>query len=65
VKSRKWFWFIFTVFFILITPLMFNLADLERGYNAIGGELFVPFIPLMTLAVKESIKDMREDVENE
>lgn len=44
---------------------MFHLADLERGYNAIGGELFVPFIPLMTLAVKESIKDMREDVENE
>lgn len=32
-----------------ITPLMFYLGDLERGYDATGGEILIPIIPVIVL----------------
>lgn len=55
-KIKKCCWLIFIGLCIGITPYMFYLADLERGYNATGGEIFIPLLPLLVWAIKDSIK---------
>jgi len=42
-----------------ITPYVFELADLERGYNGTGGEIFIPLIPFLVYAIKDSVKEMK------
>ena len=32
-----------------LSPLIFRLADLERGYDATGGEALIPLIPVIVL----------------
>ena len=50
------------VLFWLLTPLVFYLAYLERGYWAIGGEILFPTIPLLIWAITRTIKDaLRKD----
>jgi hypothetical protein len=41
--------------------VLHNIATAQRGYNAIGGEISVFFIPLLWWAVKE----LKEGVKNE
>jgi len=40
-------WLIVTLIFIVLTPAIFTYAEMQRGYKAIGGELFFPLLPLM------------------
>ena len=40
-----------------ITPFMFYFADLERGYDATGREVFTPFLPLIAWAIGKTIED--------
>lgn len=54
VKAALW-WFI-VGFCIGITPYTFYVADLQRGYYTIGGEMFIPLIPFLAWALKNSIK---------
>lgn len=54
-------WIIIFAIFFAITPLMFHLADLERGYNATGGEMFVPMIPFLLYAVRSTVADLKEE----
>lgn len=62
-KIKKCCWLIFIGLCIGITPYTFHLADIERGYtNGVGGEIFIPFIPLIVWAIKASIKDMKETI---
>lgn len=35
------------------------LATAERGYEAVGGELFVLVIPFYIYAIRKTVKDMR------
>ena len=51
---NRWVWL--TALFWLLTPLIFYLACLERGYRAIGGEIFFPLIPLLIWMVVKTIK---------
>lgn len=66
-KVKQCSWWIFIGLCIGITPYMFHLADLERGYtNGVGGEIFIPFIPILVYMIKDSIKQiMREVFRNE
>ena len=57
LKKRKG-WVVLTAIFWLFTPLIFYLAYLERGYIAIGGEVFFPLIPLLIWILAKSIKDI-------
>jgi len=57
-------WFVFIVVFLALTPLVFYLADLERGFNATGGEIFFPLIPFVIWGIAKTIKDLRKEVEN-
>ena len=48
------FWFVFLlVVSITIIPLAFALGDAERGYDALGGEVFTLALPFLVLMWKE------------
>ena len=42
--------------FIAFTPYIFHMARLQRGYDALGGELFFPLIPLIFWAFVDTLK---------
>jgi TRAP-type mannitol/chloroaromatic compound transport system permease small subunit len=50
-------WLLLTAVFIALTPAVFQYAYNERGYSAIGGEIFFPFIPLLIWAIVKTVKD--------
>ena len=62
-KIKQVYWWVFVGFCFGITPYMFYIADLKRGYNATGGEIFIPLIPLLVWMVKEVVKDIRDIAE--
>lgn len=64
-KIKQVCWWIFIGFCLGITPYMFYIADLERGYNATGGEIFIPLIPFLVWAIKDSIKEMKGVFKND
>ena len=39
-----------------ITPLMFIAADIERGYDALGGEAAIPILPFLVWLISEGLK---------
>ena len=55
---NKWFWI--TAVFWALTPLVFMYARYERGGPGIGGEIFVPMLPLLMWAIAAQIKRDRE-----
>jgi hypothetical protein len=68
-KLKNACWWLFVGFCIGFTPYAFHLAELERGYKAVGGEIFIPLIPLLVWGIKVSIHDTKnitkEVLENE
>lgn len=62
-------WLIATALFIASTPAVFTYAEAQRGYKAVGGELFFPLIPLMGWAVcrmvQDTFKDFKQILESE
>ena len=59
----KWF------FVILLSVVAFlglhKLATVERGYNAIGGEMFmflIPFFVWIAPEIKKTIKEIKDDL---
>lgn len=58
-KIKQICWWVFIGFCLGITPYIFTIADMKRGYNATGGEIFVPLIPLLAWVMKDSIKEMK------
>ena len=66
-ENKKWIlkWF----FVILLSVVAFlglhKLATVERGYNAIGGEIFmflIPFFVWIAPEIKKSIKEIKDDL---
>ncbi|MDF2591376.1 MAG: hypothetical protein K0S75_842 [Clostridia bacterium] len=41
---------------LLLTPYAVKAAYIQRGYFAVGGELFVPFLFVILLALGKEIK---------
>ena len=41
------------------------LATLERGYNAVGGEVFIFLIPFLICAIKDTITYMKARCDDE
>lgn len=58
-RVRSHGWWLFVGLCLGITPYMFRIADAQRGYDATGGEIFVPFIPLLVWMMKDVVKDIR------
>ena len=61
MKIRNNFWFgLLLGVSVMLIPLSFLYADLERGYNATGGEVFMIALPILVMWWRRwSIKQIR------
>ena len=64
-KIKQACWWIFIGLCLGITPYIFTIADMERGYNATGGEIFIPLIPFLVWAMKDFIKEIKGVFKND
>ena len=63
-KIKAVFWILLTISCLLFTPVVFRNAREQRGYFAIGGEIFIPFIPLILWLVVKVVKDVFKEFKN-
>lgn len=40
-------------------PIWFHLAEMQRGYKAIGGELFLMALPYLVYLIAETVREIR------
>lgn len=66
-ENKKW--ILKWLFVIMLSVVAFigfhKLATLERGYDAIGGEMFmflIPFFVWIAPEIKKSIKEIKDDL---
>jgi hypothetical protein len=52
-------WLVFTLLCFILTPYAAELAYVQRGYSAIGGEMFVPVLPLIGYTLAPIFKEWR------
>ena len=58
-------WFFVFVLSAVAFILLHKLATIERGYNAIGGEMFmflIPFFVWVAPEIKKSIKEIKDEL---
>lgn len=58
-------WILVFVLSAIIFFIMHELATLERGYKAMGGELFmlmIPFFVWLSPEIKKSIKEIKDEL---
>jgi len=41
-----------------LAPYIFHLTYLERGYSAVGGEIFIFAVPALIWVIKDTLKDV-------
>ena len=65
--KENWKWILKWVFVFVLSAVAFillhKLATVERGYNAIGGEMFmflIPFFVWVAPEIKKSIKEIKD-----
>ena len=65
--KENWKWILKWVFVFVLSAVAFillhKLATIERGYNAIGGEMFmflIPFFVWIAPEIKKSIKEIKD-----
>ena len=66
-ENWKWIlkWFFVFVLSAVAFILLHKLATIERGYNAIGGEMFmflIPFFVWIAPEIKKSIKEIKDEL---
>ena len=66
-ENWKWIlkWFFVFVLSEVAFILLHKLATIERGYNAIGGEMFmflIPFFVWVAPEIKKSIKEIKDEL---
>jgi hypothetical protein len=58
-------WFLVFILSAIIFFIIHELATLERGYKAMGGELFmlmIPFFVWLSPEIKKSIKEIKDEL---
>lgn len=66
-ENKKWIlkWFFVIVLSVVAFIGFHKLATLERGYDAIGGEIFmflIPFFVWIAPEIKKSIKEIKDEL---
>lgn len=64
-KYKKRIWWAFCGFCFGLAPYIFQLADKQRGFNALGGELFIFVIPFLVKLVYDVTKDLFKAIREE
>ena len=59
---KKTLWWVLTAICIVLSPYIFYLADLERGYNATGGEAVIFFIPFLVWCIDDTWRVSKKGV---
>jgi hypothetical protein len=57
IVKPRFFFFLASVAWWALTPLFFYLADMQRGFDATGGEAFIPLIPFIVWTVIKTLKE--------
>lgn len=60
-KTGRIFWFL-TGICIGIMPYVMKVAVDQRGYHAIGGEIFIIAVPFLLLIIKDTIRQIALEV---
>lgn len=67
--KENWKWILKWFFVFVLSAVAFaglhKLATVERGYNAIGGEIFmflIPFFVWVAPEIKKSIKEIKDEL---
>jgi hypothetical protein len=60
VRPRFWGWAALFGIGWGLAPLLFWLADMERGFDATGGEALIPLIPVIALTLTMARKNSTE-----
>ena len=67
--KENWKWILKWVLVFVLSAVAFaglhKIATVERGYNAIGGEMFmflIPFFVWVAPEIKKSIKEIKDDL---
>ena len=67
--KENWKWILKWVFVFVLSAVAFillhKLATVERGYNEIGGEMFmflIPFFVWVAPEIKKSIKEIKDEL---
>lgn len=67
--KENWKWILKWFFVFVLSAVAFvglhKLATIERGYNAIGGEMFmflIPFFVWVAPEIKKSIKEIKDEL---
>ena len=67
--KENWKWILKWTFVFVLSVVAFvvlhKLATVERGYNAIGGEMFmflIPFFVWVAPEIKKSIKEIKDEL---
>lgn len=65
--NKKWIlkWFFVFVLSVVAFVVLHKLATIERGYKAIGGEIFmflIPFFVWVAPEIKKSIKEIKDEL---
>lgn len=59
---RSYLWLVLGVLIIMVSFIVFLTLNAKisayRGYNAIGGEMFIPFIPILIIIVRDFFHDL-------
>jgi hypothetical protein len=53
---------IISAVFLALTPALAAWLEVQRGYKAIGGEVFFPFLPLPGWALWRMFSDMTKEI---
>jgi hypothetical protein len=53
-------WWLFVGLCIGLIPYIFHLADLERGYSGLGGEVLFLLVPFLVWMLITNIRDTKE-----
>ena len=64
-ENKKWIlkWFFVIILTVAAFISLHKLATIERGYDAIGGEIFmflIPFFVWIAPEIKKSIKEIKD-----
>lgn len=58
-------WSAFTGFCLGITPYCFQYVELQRGYEAIGSEIFIPMLPVILYPLFDGVMNYIKERMNE
>lgn len=62
LTSKQIIWLVFVALCIIFAPYVFEVADVSRGYDSTGGEIFIYLLPVLVWLADGTITDIKEEM---